>query len=133
MTFREYANSNWLALLAILTQEQVKALVETPEENTILIDVREPHEYKDGFIPTALNVPITSHPDAMFLSPEEFQDRFGFAKPPLSKEVVFYCKSGVRSSAAAQMARQHGYQDVAEYRGSWLDWTKNRGSSSKGQ
>jgi rhodanese-related sulfurtransferase len=110
----------------------VKTLIEQKPDQIILLDVREPHEYKDGYIPTALNVPITSHPDALFLSPEEFQDRFGFSKPPLSKEVVFYCKSGVRSSAAAQMARQQGYSDVAEYRGSWLDWTKNGGSTSKG-
>jgi rhodanese-related sulfurtransferase len=35
-------------------------------------------------------------------------DRFGFAKPPKGKEVVFFCKAGVRSSAAAGIARQAG-------------------------
>lgn len=95
------------------------------------VDVREPSEYAAGYIPSAINVPIKSQPDAMFLPEEEFEDRFGFSKPTADKEVVFYCKSGVRSSAAAQLAQQIGYTKVAEYRGSWMDWEKNGGSSSK--
>ncbi|OCL02133.1 Rhodanese-like protein, partial [Glonium stellatum] len=94
-------------------------------------DVREPAEYAAGSIPTAINIPIASHPDALFLSPDEFQDRFGFAKPAATKEVVFYCKAGVRSSAAAQLARQGGYERVGEYRGSWLDWERRGGARSR--
>jgi len=94
-------------------------------------DVREPAEYKDGYIAGAINIPIKSQPDAMFLPEDEFEDRFGFSKPDPEKEVVFYCKSGVRSSAAAQFAKQHGYSDVAEYRGSWLDWQKHGGQAMK--
>lgn len=55
---------------------------------------------------------------------DEFENRFGFAKPEEDKELVFYCKSGVRSSGAAQLALQNGYRKVGEYRGSWLDWTE---------
>lgn len=94
-------------------------------------DVREPAEYQAGFIPNAINLPIKSQPDALFLLEEEFEDRFGFEKPAIDKEIVFYCKAGVRSSAAAQLAQQQGYQNVAEYRGSWLDWEKNGGPVSK--
>lgn len=66
----------------------------------------------------------------MFLPEDEFEDRFGFSKPDKDKELVFYCKAGVRSSAAAQLAQQHGYEKVSEYRGSWLDWRKNGGKVS---
>ena len=62
------------------------------------------------------------------LPAEEFEDRFGFDKPEANKEVVFYCKAGVRSSAAAKLASQSGYEKVGEYRGSWLDWVKNGGA-----
>jgi rhodanese-related sulfurtransferase len=98
---------------------------------TVNADVREPSEYAAGYIPTALNIPVKSQPDAMFLPEEEFEDRFGFSKPPMDKELVFYCKAGVRSSAAAQLAKQVGYENVAEYKGSWMDWEKNGGQSSK--
>ncbi|KAI9655579.1 MAG: hypothetical protein M1821_005372 [Bathelium mastoideum] len=108
--------------------EKIKSLASAPSPDHILIDVREPSEYEAGFIPTAVNIPISSQPDALFLSPEDFEDRFGFQKPTPEKELVFYCKAGVRSSAAAQLAQQQGYEKVAEYRGSWLDWQKKGGS-----
>lgn len=90
--------------------------------------MREPSEFAAGHIPSALNMPITSNPEALFLAPEEFEDRFGFEKPDTKgDEVVFYCKSGVRSGAAAKFAMQSGYESVGEYKGSWLDWEKHGG------
>lgn len=56
----------------------------------------------------------------------------GFQKPPVGDEVVFYCKAGVRSSSAAALAQQAGYERVGEYRGSWLEWVKEGGKTSKG-
>ncbi|KAK5175508.1 uncharacterized protein LTR77_000647 [Saxophila tyrrhenica] len=110
---------------------QIKELTEKPSSDRILIDVREPHEYEEGYIPGAINIPIKSQPDAMFLPADEFEDRLGFSKPSQEQEVVFYCKSGVRSSAAANLAQQIGYSNVSEYRGSWMDWQKNGGAASK--
>jgi rhodanese-related sulfurtransferase len=106
----------------------VQGLSASPSPSRILIDVREPAELSaSGTIPSAINVPITSQPDAWALPADEFYDRFGFDKPSRDKEVVFYCKAGVRSSAAAQLALQNGYGKVGEYRGSWLDWEKKGG------
>lgn len=110
---------------------EIKELSSSPSAERLLIDVREPSEYEAGFIPSAINIPVKSQPDAMFLPEEEFEDRFGFSKPAMDQELVFYCKAGVRSSAAAQLAKQYGYKNVSEYRGSWLDWEKNGGQSSK--
>jgi rhodanese-related sulfurtransferase len=133
---------------ADVTRNQVLAILETPSDSRLLIDVREPHEFEKNTIPTAINIPITSHPDALLLTEEEFQDQFGFTKPPPNKEMVFFCKAGVRSSAAAGIARQAGYvtfspshlpptdvcysyENVGEYRGSWLDWERKGGPGTK--
>ncbi|KAG9665840.1 Rhodanese-like protein, partial [Aureobasidium melanogenum] len=107
--------------------DSVKQLSESPDPSRVLIDVREPAEYEAGFIPTAVNIPVGSAPDALFMPAHEFEDKFGFEKPKADQELVFYCKAGVRSSAAAGLARQVGYQKVGEYRGSWLEWSKNGG------
>ncbi|KIW08858.1 uncharacterized protein PV09_00782 [Verruconis gallopava] len=106
-------------------------VLSTSEDKPVLIDVREPHEFAAGSIPGAINIPVQSQPDALFLSPDAFEDRFGIPKPPPEREVVFYCKAGVRGKAAAHFAKQNGYQAVGEYPGSWLDWVKNGGEQIK--
>jgi rhodanese-related sulfurtransferase len=109
---------------------QIVALTKAPASATspILIDVREPDELAStGRIPGALNMPVRSGADGFFLTDAEFADRFGFAAPARDAPLVFYCKAGVRSRAAAQLARQAGWADVAEYPGSWSDWVANGG------
>ncbi|ODM23917.1 hypothetical protein SI65_01507 [Aspergillus cristatus] len=104
---------------------------QTPQKNLILVDVREPAELKGGILPSAVAVPLASQPDALFLSPDEFETRFGYPKPGVEGEgdIVFYCKAGVRARAAAQLAVQAGYDvnRVGVYDGSWLDWVKRGG------
>ncbi|PGH29488.1 hypothetical protein GX50_07752 [[Emmonsia] crescens] len=113
----------------------------SPHPSPILIDVREPSELlSTGIIPTAQNIPMRTHPDALFLAPDEFLTRFGFAKPdadtpPSSSsseakpDIVFYCKAGVRARAMALLAVQAGYDKgrLGVYDGSWLDWEKRGG------
>lgn len=104
--------------------------------------MREPSELAStGIIPGAVSVPLTSQPDALFLTPEEFETRFGYAKPgivaaqvdagkeQLQPPVIFYCRSGVRARTAAQLAVQAGYDPdrVGVYSGSWLDWSDKKG------
>ncbi|PYI00152.1 Rhodanese-like protein [Aspergillus ellipticus CBS 707.79] len=107
----------------------------TPQKSLILIDVREPAELTStGIIPSAVSVPLASQPDALFLTPDEFETRFGFPKPGVAEgeagtDIVFYCKAGVRARAAAQLAVQAGYEvdRVGVYDGSWLDWAARGG------
>jgi rhodanese-related sulfurtransferase len=101
----------------------------------VLIDVREPAELEaTGRIPTAHNLPISSLPDGLFLPPDEFRDKFGFEKPQAGSEVVFYCKSGIRShTAAAMVAPEWSGQGikVGEFPGSWIDWSERGGEAER--
>ena len=90
--------------------------------------MREPDELKQtGRIPGAVNIPIKTSPDSFHITDEEFEDRFGHPRPARDAEVVFYCRSGVRSRAAAGLAADAGWTHVAEYPGSWLDWAEKGG------
>ena len=107
---------------------QIKNLALHPTPSRILIDTREPCELREtGTIPSAINIPIKSQPDALFLSADEFEDKFGFPIPAQDAELVFFCKAGVRSRTAAVFAREAGWENVAEYPGSWMDWEKQGG------
>lgn len=45
--------------------------------------------------------------------------------------MVFYCKAGVRSRAAAGLARAAGWTKAGEYPGSWMDWAAKGGKIEK--
>ncbi|KAL8725726.1 MAG: hypothetical protein Q9166_007176 [cf. Caloplaca sp. 2 TL-2023] len=159
----------------------IQSLSSHPSPTRLLIDVREPAELEaTGRIPSAVSMPITSNPDAIYLSPEDFHDRFGFEKPgnpsvsssdesdeelgeavsegnpkPYAaghggadvgvaaeaeeegdeggdgvREVVFYCKAGVRSRAAMQMAAGEGGWKgvrVGQWGGGWVEWEQEGG------
>ncbi|KAK9465625.1 Rhodanese-like domain-containing protein [Lipomyces arxii] len=106
--------------------EDIKKLAENPDPEKILVDVREPAELaQEGFIPTAINIPYKSSPQALSLSEDAFEEKFGFAKPSKDKELVFYCLGGVRCNYAQELAGEFGYEKRGNYSGSWEDWVEN--------
>ncbi|AOW07873.1 Rhodanese-like domain-containing protein [Yarrowia lipolytica] len=109
-----------------LTYPDIKALSDNilkgDNDNVILVDVREPDEFKAGHIPGAINIPVKSTPGALSLSAEEFEGTFGFPKPDINDELVFYCQAGIRSAKAESLAETCGYQLRANYPGSYNDW-----------
>ncbi len=46
---------------------------------------------------------------------------------------MFYCKAGVRSRAAAELAKHAGWEKVGEYPGSWMEWEKLCGEKEGGR
>ncbi|CAN8102211.1 unnamed protein product [Discula destructiva] len=114
------------------TFEEVQKLAKQPNPDVVIVDVREPGELQStGHIPHAVNVPITTAPDSFHITADEFTDRFGYVRPEKDQEVLFYCKSGVRSRAAAGLARDAGWTRVGEYPGSWLDWAAKGGDVAR--
>lgn len=48
-------------------------------------------------------------------------------------EVVFYCKAGVRSRAAARMARQWQNIEIGDMKGGWDEWSSKGGRAERHQ
>lgn len=120
------------ALTTKTPRGDASAAAASSSSSPLLIDVREPAEYAAGHIPGARNMPVSSAPEALHLPAEEFEERFGFAKPGADGgDVVFYCKAGVRSRAAAGMAVMAGWSGVGEYKGSWAEWSRRGGESER--
>ncbi|KAF5582118.1 heat shock 67B2 [Fusarium pseudoanthophilum] len=110
--------------------EDIKNHVEKSDPgNVVLI---EPVElFETGKIPGAINIPITSAAQSFHISDEDFEDMYGFQRPAKNKELVFYCKAGVRARAAAQLAHHAGWDKIGDYAGSWLDWEAQKGPVEK--
>ncbi|KAI0307588.1 Rhodanese-like protein [Multifurca ochricompacta] len=124
---KEELQKDWTA--PTLTYEQVKQRSQQPSEDAYLIDVREPDEVLQGMIPSAVNLPLSGLSGALHMDGDRFKEKYGFRKPALDQEIVFYCRSGMRSSTASDVARRNGYKNIMNYKGSWLDWTARVGRS----
>jgi rhodanese-related sulfurtransferase len=60
-------------------------------------------------IPSAVNLPLSVLAKSLHMSKEAFKAKHGFEKPKVDQEVIFYCRSGVRSSSASDVAKRNGY------------------------
>src|SRR5579872_1871231 len=79
-------------------------------DNFVLIDVREPHEYKICAIPGAKLIPLG-----------EFPKHVGEFNP--ADDIVIHCRSGMRSAKACAVLRQNGFQKVRNVVGGILAWS----------
>ncbi|KAI9057183.1 Rhodanese-like protein [Trametes sanguinea] len=110
-----------------ISYEELKPKTLQPSPDKYLIDVREPDEVVQGSIPSAVNLPLSVLSSALQLPPAQFKEKFGFEKPRPNQEVTFYCRSGKRSSTAADVAKRNGYTNILNYKGSWLEWVEREG------
>lgn len=70
--------------------------------NRIIIDVREPSEYKRGHAKGAINIP----PAEIMSGTEKLRDI------PRDTELVLYCVSGSRSNASMHYLRELGFANL---------------------
>ncbi|MET1255455.1 rhodanese-like domain-containing protein [Aliikangiella maris] len=97
-----------------------QALCQAIDQKKLIIDVREPDEYANGYIANAINIPrgliefaILSHPKVKPLLDES----------NISKTNIFiYCKSGGRSALAAQSLQSLGFEHVYSLQGGIQNW-----------
>jgi len=71
--------------------------------------VREKEEVLQGMIPSAVNLPLSVLGSALKMPRQTFKEQFGFEKPRTWQEVIFYCRSGMRSSSASDVAKRNDY------------------------
>jgi adenylyltransferase/sulfurtransferase len=76
-----------------------------------LIDVREPNEFE-----------IVSIPGATLIPKGEFLNGSALSRLPQDRQVVLYCKSGVRSAEALAVTKGAGFADAVHVGGGVLAW-----------
>jgi glyoxylase-like metal-dependent hydrolase (beta-lactamase superfamily II)/rhodanese-related sulfurtransferase len=81
-------------------------------EPPLVVDVRAPGEWNAGHIEGARNEPLPKL--------AEFASRL-----PRDRDLVVQCQSGYRSSIAASLLEQLGFDRVSDLRGGWLAWQEH--------
>lgn len=74
-----------------------------------LVDVREGHEFKQGHITGAVNIPLS-----------KIERRLN--EIPKDKPVYLYCRSGMRSKQAAKILSKNGYNQISQLNGGISVW-----------
>jgi sulfur-carrier protein adenylyltransferase/sulfurtransferase len=97
--------------IAIEEIEPFEAAEEINGGDVVLIDTREPHEYKEAHLDRGKLVP-----------PGLLADEIEAAAPDKSARTILYCRSGNRSAIAAAQMQALGYENVASMAGGIIAW-----------
>lgn len=115
-TFRDLLS----AAKAVVTEVDTEQASVRIASGATVLDVREPDEYEQGALPSAVHIP-RGHLEA------QVENRLADKAAP----VVVYCAGGVRSAFAARTLAELGYTDVVSMDGGFgrwkdegRDWTK---------
>ena len=89
--------------------DEAKALMKETE-GYILLDVRTKEEYESGYIPGAINIPLS-----------DINENVVSSLPDKSQMILVYCRSGNRSKQASDKLSRLGYTNIIEIGGinSW--------------
>jgi len=93
-----------------MTAADVKTALDT-DKSIILVDVRTEEEYNQGHISGSVLIPLDQLPDK---AETELANK--------DAKIIVYCRSGARSSAAAQTLADLGYTNVYNMVGGISSW-----------
>ena len=91
----------------ILAIEDFQTKINQPD--TVLIDVRQPAEYRAGHIEGALNIPLRELADNLDQIPQ-------------NQPVILYCSTGYRTGMGVMALHLLGYDNVAGFPPSYKGW-----------
>jgi sulfur-carrier protein adenylyltransferase/sulfurtransferase len=81
------------------------------ERDFVLVDVREPNEAEINHIP-----------DSVLIPKGDFLNGSALERLPSDKQIVMYCKTGVRSAETLAIVKGAGYADVVHVGGGVVAW-----------
>ncbi len=108
--------------------ERAWLLAQPPRADLVIIDTRTPNEYVQGHLPNAINwdwmnaVPVGGW--ELMRGAAELRDELATLGVSPDKEIVTYCRSGVRAAHTYLVLRALGFPRVRNYDGSWLEWSQ---------
>jgi len=94
-----------------LTPASAVQLMNNEEDNTLILDVREPGETAGGKITKATQIPVGS-----------VGQRIGELEKYKNKHVIVYCKNGTRSGIACKDLSKAGFEHVYSLNGGLTAW-----------
>lgn len=99
---------------ALLNLKEVSPLEATQllnHQDAVLLDVREPQEYQEGFLPNSIRIPLGS-----------LAEKATQLDKHRERPIIIVCRSGNRSAQAVRMLKRMGYETVYNLGGGLHAW-----------
>jgi len=81
------------------------------DDDTVVIDIREPHEYAKGFIERAKNITVA-----------KIDDKLPELAPHRNHNIIVTCQSGTRTAAVCKKLEKNGFEQVYMLHGGMTAW-----------
>ena len=85
------------------------------DQTLFVLDVRTPEEYAAGHLPGAVNIPHG-----------ELAARIAELAGARERDVVVYCRTGVRSAAALEVLGKAGFKRLFQLKGDYTRWSEEK-------
>jgi len=87
------------------------AVTKMNDSNTVIVDVREPHEYLKGHIEESINIPLG-----------KFSDKLDSLEKYKSQPIIVVCQSGSRAVPACKTLIKANFEHVFNMTGGMQSW-----------
>jgi rhodanese-related sulfurtransferase len=91
------------------------AVTKMNSADTVIVDVREPHEYVKGHIENSKNIPL-----------DKVSAQLGTLDKHKSQPVIIVCQTGTRSIPACKTLIKAGFEHVFNITGGMQSWEDNK-------
>jgi phage shock protein E len=85
------------------------------DQTLFVLDVRTPEEYAAGHLPGAVNIPHG-----------ELAARIAELAGARERDIVVYCRTGVRSAAALEVLGKAGFERLYHLKGDYTRWSEEK-------
>lgn len=91
------------------------AVTKMNDDNLLILDVREPHEFNKSHIEDALNLPLG-----------KVEEKLSTLEKHRQHPIIVTCQTGARSVAACKTLTKAGFEKVFNMQGGMQSWEDNK-------
>jgi phage shock protein E len=100
---------------ARIEPQALGARIAWADRSLLVLDVRSPAEFAAGHIPGAVNIPHT-----------ELAARIAELSDARDRDIVVYCRTGVRAAQAIDVLEQQGFRRLLHLDGDYTRWSEEK-------
>ena len=91
------------------------AVTKMNDDNILVLDVREPHEFTKSHIEDAVNIPLG-----------KLEEKLGGLEKHKTHKIIATCQTGARSASACKSLTKAGFTQVFNMQGGMQSWEDNK-------